>query len=116
MDHQRHVNAGRKRAVESRYNPERRAKMIQLWDAGARDIAAQLYLGIKEEIVEMNVRRWRGRLHELGHLGTFERGLIKGTKFVLNEDYLVAIDDMKKLFPDCNFKEVVGALMVEGFK
>jgi hypothetical protein len=116
MDHQRHVNAGRKRTVETRYNAERRAKIIQLWDAGERNIAAQLHLGIKEESVEQNVRRWKERLRELGHLGTFRRGPIKGTKFVLDEDYLIAINDMKRLFPDCNFKEVVDALMVEGFK
>ena len=116
MDHQRHVAAGRKRAAETRYNPERRAKMIQLYELGARDISAQLHLGIKEESVERSVRRWRDRLHELGHLGTFQRGPIKGTKFVLDEDYLVAIDDMKKMYPDCTFKEVVDALMVEGFK
>ena len=98
------------------YTPRLKQAMIDAYDAGERNLKARFGLDIREASAQENVRNWKRKLEERGHLENFVRGVEPGFKFCFSGEELEVIQRAKRLFPDMYLEELVQWVKAQGYR
>ena len=101
-------------AKEEKFTAAQKERIINRVDNQEIGVAQHFDLGIKEESLKRNVRRWKQNLADRGHLTNLQRGAHKGVKFVLSETESNLIEQAKRLFPDMMAHEMILWLKANG--
>jgi len=98
------------------YTAVQRQAMIDAYDGGERNLKARFCLDCSEESAQRNVRNWKVRREERGHLENFVRGVEPGFKFCFSGEELEVIQRAKELFPDMYLEELVQWVKAQGYR
>ena len=83
---------------------------------GAAHLPAHFGRQIKQKSFVQNIRRWKAKEEDRGHLKNHVRGLKPGVKFCLEGDELEVLEHLTTLFPDISVAEMRDYFLAAGIR